>query len=136
MISAKVSKKDRLFAKLIKLAPEAEKELVTVNNQSADEMVALARSYVPVDDGVLRDSIRKVPAARGAVSVEAGGPTTTKPVRQGVDASYDYALGQEYGTRHNPARPFFWPAYRLMRKRLRNRASRAINRVVKRVVAS
>jgi hypothetical protein len=98
-------------------------------------MVSLARSFVPVEDGTLRDSIRRSePGERGEVLVEAGGPTTTRPVRNGSTATFDYALGQEYGTQKSNARPYFWPSYRLTRKRLRARASRALNKAIKGVV--
>ena len=134
MISAKVTRKDRLFAKLRAMVPASETAMAEANTQSAEEMLSLARSYVPVEHGALRASLRQSPAERGAVLVEAGGPATTKAVRSGSTATFDYALGQEYGTAKHPAQPFFWPAYRLMRTRFRGRASRALNKALKAVV--
>lgn len=44
--------------------------------------------------------------------VQAGGDMTTKTVRDGSGVQYDYAEAFEYGSRHQEARPFFWPTYR------------------------
>lgn len=100
--------------------------------RSADELADRMKTLVPVEDGTLRSSIRTEPGKDElSIKVAAGGPLTTKPVRDGADASYDYALGQEYGTQDMPANPFFWPAYRLSRKRIRNRLRRAIRKAVR-----
>lgn len=42
-----------------------------------------------------------------------------------------YAHLVEYGTTKAPAQPFFWPAFRLNRKRITSRIRRAINKAVK-----
>ncbi len=41
--------------------------------------------------------------------VQAGGDMTTKTVREGSGVPYDYSEAFEFGTRHQEARPFFWP---------------------------
>jgi HK97 gp10 family phage protein len=133
-VGMKVRRKDELFRKLSQLVPETAKELAIANNASADEMVARAKSFVAVKSGTLRDSIRKEPAEGvAAVRVVAGGASTTKAVRAGADASYDYALGQEFGTSEARGQPFFFPAFRLIRKRHKARATRAINKAAKAV---
>lgn len=106
--------------------------MAAANKKSAVEMVATAKRLVPEESGTLRESIRySAGRRRGGFIVEAGGPTTTKPVRHGADASYDYALGQEYGTSDTPAQPFFWPAFRLTRKTHRGRVARALRKAIK-----
>lgn len=144
----KISRKDKLFRKLKRLAPEAGAALAKVNDQAADEMVALARSLAPVKTGRLRESIRKVPGpGRGSVIVKAGGPTTTKQVRAGSGQAFDYALAAEFGTSahtnegefagsRNPGarrQPFFFPSYRVVRKKHRGRTTRALNKSIKKV---
>lgn len=66
--------------------------------------------------------------------VRAGGPLTTRPVRNGASATYDYALANEFGTEDQAARPWFYPTYRLLKKQLRTaiakRAKEAIGKVV------
>ena len=42
-----------------------------------------------------------------------------------------YAHLVEYGTANAEAQPFFWPALRLLRKRLQNRINRAAKKAVK-----
>jgi hypothetical protein len=140
-----VRNKDRLFAKLKQLVPGIEDAVTAANRQSAEEMVAQARSLAPVKSGRLKDSIRMEAGPRpGSFLVAAGGAATT---RQGNGRAYDYALGVEFGTgphinqgmfagSHNPGirrEPFFFPSFRLMRKRMRSRLSRTINKAVKAV---
>lgn len=138
--------KDALLAKLRASVPAVETAATEVSKQTADEMVGLARSFVPVDTGKLRDSIHVEPGDRPAsFRVKAGGPTTTREVRSGSGKPYDYSVGVEFGTSQhtnagifagsdNPGarrQPFFWPAYRLIRKRLRGRMSRALSKAIK-----
>lgn len=46
------------------------------------------------------------------VIVTAGGVSTTKPEKKGRGTDDDYAVNTEFGTRHERARPFFYPTYR------------------------
>lgn len=102
-------------------------------NQAADEMVRSARVMVPKGDTkALSQSIRKEDGRDELqILVKAGGPTTTKPVRSGASATYDYAAAMEFGTRKVAAQPYFWPAYRLNKKRMSSRIRRAITKAVK-----
>lgn len=100
-------------------------------NQGADEIVRAQKSLAPRDDGTLQGSIRWSVDGELSRKIEAGGPTTSKPVRHGVDAEYDYAIGVEFGTRKSPAQPYFWPGYRLARKRVNARIKRAISKSIK-----
>lgn len=47
----------------------------------------------------------------------------------GTDVRYPHLV--EYGTSNTPAQPFFWPAYRLLKKRIRNRIKRSISKAVR-----
>lgn len=138
LVTVTVRNKDRLAAKLKRLAPAAQAELAKVNITSADEMVASAQGLVPVKTGTLRNSIRSEPAETetGAVRVLAGGPSTTKEVRSGSGRPYDYALGIEFGNSHTPRQPFFFTSFRLLRRRHRARASRALNKSIKAVAGN
>ena len=78
---------------------------------------------VPVGDdakrGTLRDSIRVEKGQRQMrVLVRAGGDKT----RVG---GYDYANAQEFGTRKQPAQPFFWVSYRKRKAKIRREIKRA-----------
>jgi HK97 gp10 family phage protein len=46
-----------------------------------------------------------------------------------TDVRYPHLV--EYGTSDTPAQPFFWPGFRLTRKRAANRIKRAISTAVK-----
>lgn len=141
-----IRNKDRLFQKLTKLVPAIGAAVADANKQSAEEMVELARRFAPVKTGKLRDSIHYEPAGQpGSFRVVAGGEATTKEARAGSGAAYDYALGVEFGTKahvnagefkgsENPGvhrQPFFFPAFRVIRKKMRSRAGRAISKAIK-----
>lgn len=141
-----ITGKDALLAKLRSLVPNVDKAMGEANQQSAEEMATLARSFVPVKSGTLRGSIQVEPGNRpGSYRVKAGGKATTKEVRAGSGKPYDYALAVEFGTSQhtngglfkgseNPGarrQPFFWVAYRLMKKRMKARNTRAINKAIK-----
>lgn len=64
--------------------------------------------------------------------VQAGGEATTREVRNGSGVGYDYALGFEFGTRHQPARPFFYNTYRAKRPAI----EAAINAAVEKALSS
>lgn len=109
----------------------ARKAIRPAIDKGADELVNRMKYLAPVDDGVLKASIRKEDIGDLAVRVTAGGPTTTRPVRQGVDVDFDYSLGVEYGTVDTPQQGFFWPSVNTLKKRVRRRVDRAIGDAVK-----
>ncbi|MBR0764147.1 hypothetical protein [Bradyrhizobium japonicum] len=62
--------------------------------------------------------------------VEAGGDMTTKEVRAGSGEPYDYALGFEFGTSRQPARPFFYNTYEAMRDDMQQAIDDAVSEVL------
>lgn len=148
-----VRRKDELLRKLGQLAPATGKALAEANKQSADEMVSLARSFAPVRSGKLRDSIVATPAGgtppahsqgggagvvpEGAVAVSAGNSSVRYASHVEHGTSPHDNEGRFKGTQHPGAKrqPFFFPAYRLIRKKMRSRASRSINKAIKEVAA-
>lgn len=125
--------KDKLFRKLIGTVPRIAAELAAANKKSAVDFVELARRLAPYEDGDLQESIRMTRGSRStAYIVEAGGRLTTRLVRNGQDGEYDYALGQEFGTRDIPAQPFFFPAFRTVKRTHKGRATRALRKAIKR----
>lgn len=135
------SNRDRLRRRLKAIPLEVRKALRAQNAVNAAEMVETAKGFAPEDDGVLRASIKSQDVSdstRISQRVEAGGPTTTRPVRKsekGNAPTYDYALAQEHGTEDMPAHPFFWPAWRLKRRRFKTRMSRAAKKAIGSAVA-
>jgi hypothetical protein len=135
--------RDRFMKQLFSVVPEAERELADANQKSAAEFVAMAQRLAPPGGtGALHDSIRMYPGQRpGSWVVEAGGPGTTKPVRSGQKATYDYSKGIEFSHKTRPnkggsqkkvaAEPFFWPAYRAQKRPMKGRATRALRKAIK-----
>lgn len=115
--------------KKLRAIPKATRvEVRRVLDVSADEMVALASTLVAQDEGVLKSTIRKHEGKNElSVVVRAGGDATT-------ENGYDRALAIEHGTSKMPEQPFFWPAYRAIKKRAKGRATRAIRKAARAAV--
>ena len=104
----------KLHKKLQRMPEVAKKQIKAAMEKSADEVVAMMRSLVPVDEGVLRDSIgwtwgklpkgkRGLGGATAVASVEAslGGELTITIYAGGGDAWH--ARFVEFGTRPKAA---------------------------------
>lgn len=113
--------------------PQAAKDAIADSlTKGADEMAARMVYLAPMGEtGNLKKSIRKTRIANNHVRVEAGGELTTKPVREGQSATYDYSLGVEYGTVDSGSEPFFWPSVNTTKRRVRKRVDRAISKAAK-----
>ncbi|MGW9332719.1 HK97-gp10 family putative phage morphogenesis protein [Bosea sp. NPDC055594] len=90
------------------------------------------KQVVPVDEGDVKASIRVERGKRGdRFYVKAGGPTTTKAVREGYDSSFDYATASEWGTKKQPAKPWFYPTWRRNKKQIRAGLEHEIKKAVR-----
>jgi HK97 gp10 family phage protein len=100
----------------------AVQELNIQANDLARTIAAVAPVYQGISQegvvsGALRHSVRVVPGNKDTiVRVVAGGALTTRPSVS--SKPYDYARADEFGTIHMHAQPFFFPTYRLMKKRI------------------
>lgn len=89
-------------------------------DKGADRIVTLSRSLAPVDDGDLRDSIQKKDGEhREQVLVTAG------------DDKAFYAAFQEHGTADQLAQPFFFPAYRALKRSITTRVNKVMRDAAK-----
>lgn len=145
-----VRNKDRLLRKLGKLAPAAFEELAKANRQTADEMADLAKQFAPVRTGKLRDSIVVTGPGGTPPDYSQGGgdvvPEGSFAVSAG-NSAVRYPHLAEYGTKAHvnagiflgtdnpgaPATPFFWPAYRIVRRKMLARARKAIKTSIEKV---
>jgi HK97 gp10 family phage protein len=85
----------------------------------------------PEETGDLEASCVVVPGATDLeFLVQAGGTLTTKEVRDGSGVPYDYAAAFEFGTSHQPARPFFYSTYNAMRDDMQQAIADAVNEVL------
>lgn len=71
-----------------------------------------------VDPGALKTTVNVVPdrSKDTVVRVVAGGAATTRKGGQRKD--FDYSRAVEFGTQNMKPEPFFFPTYRLMKKRM------------------
>lgn len=117
-----------------KLTDELRKEVHVVAvaelNTQAQNLTKLMKSAAPHKEGDLEHSIRVIPGKKDTtVRVVAGGRLT---IRKSVSTQpYDYARADEFGTVHMTARPFFFPTYRLMRKKIISTMRRRISASIK-----
>lgn len=130
---AKFTNRDRLKRKMLAIPQDVKRAMKVQNAKNAGDLVAVMKGFAPKDDGDLAASITHEEDSdntRISQRVSAGGAATTRPVRSGASATTDYALHQEYGTENQPANPFFWPSWRLMRRRLKARMTRATKKAI------
>jgi len=132
------------FQQLMERVPKAvAKDLETAVAGGARQIALVMRMTVPKGvDGrnELEESIRVTPGSHPLRKViRAGGKLTTKKaggsfvgrLLRGRSKEYDYANAVEFGTQNMHAQPFFYPTYRLMKKRTQS----AINRKAKKAIA-
>ncbi|MDX0538481.1 HK97 gp10 family phage protein [Sinorhizobium medicae] len=101
------------------------KALLTSANELADAQQHLA----PKDTGALKDSMAVTgPGQSTPAYSQPGGSRVAGEAEVIVTAGNSdvrYAHLVEYGTSKTEAQPFFWPALRLLRRRLQQRIDRA-----------
>lgn len=112
---------DRLNRRFRELPNETGRLIEKALDKGGAEVADAARNLAPVDTGDLKESIghlvRPLPDDRGAAAFVI------------VDAFYGRFV--EFGSQDRPARPFFFPAYRLLRKRVTGRIRRAVKKAAR-----
>lgn len=116
--------------------PKAVREAVQpALRKSGDELVERMRQLAPEETGDLKASITATPAGQSTPAYSQPGGSQVVPenavmVTAGnADVRYPHLV--EYGTTEAAAQPFFWPAFRLNRKRIANRVKRAVGKAVR-----
>lgn len=107
-------------------------EAIAELNRQGDDLVALIESVAPRGEtGNLEHTVRKIPGSRPTqIRIVAGGQLTVRPSVS--SKPYDYARADEFGTVNMPAQPFFWPSYRLMKKKMISAMKRKLTAEIKR----
>lgn len=144
---------DRLKKKLQRFPAIVEQEIRAAMEVSANEMVALMKSLVPVESGTLRESIGWSwgEAPKGAMTIgrvqSRSGNLVITIYAGGGDAFYAWIVelgsaphlngGRFAGSQHpgTAAKPFFFVSFRALRRRARGRVTRSINKAAKRIAA-
>ena len=128
----------KLNKKLARLPGVARNDMRESLAQSAREITNLMEQLVPQDSGDLAGSIGwtfgKVPKGTLALGFVKSGELTVAIYCGDSDAYY--ARWVEFGTQKMAAQPFFFPAYRALRKRASNRIKRSARRSAKKVAAA
>jgi len=105
--------------------------------KSANELAQAQRSLAETsrDSGDLIDSIEVTPPGQSTPPYSQPGGSRvageTEALVTAGNAAVRYPHFVEFGTAKADAQPFFWPAFRLLRKRLQNRVNRAAKKAVK-----
>lgn len=124
-----ISRLQRRFAAIPKAIRDEIQPSLTRNSNN---LAKLMKQLAPEEEGDLRESIRVEQGSHElSRAVVAGGEKTTREVRSGSGVTYDYAMAQELGTKEMPANPFFYPAKRLLAKKITRSLKSAASRAVK-----
>lgn len=124
----------RLRQKVMQRLPDAAREeMRKANLKNADEFEATVRRIVPKGDpadGRLVETLHQhdVPDSPTAVAVTIGGPDQKHPMH--LEGGHRAPDGS-----HVPGKPYWNPAKRVMAKRAKGRAGRALNKAVKAAAA-
>lgn len=127
----KIRGKDKLFQKLKRSVPELEKELTSALEQNGNEMVAKARSFVPRDEGHLDRSIEWQYTQNTIAGEGSRSPAIVVMAGDEKGGLADHARHVEFGTSDTMRQPFFYPAYRLLRRKMKGRLTRSMTKAMK-----
>ncbi|MBB1498465.1 HK97-gp10 family putative phage morphogenesis protein [Paracoccus sp. MC1862] len=128
------------FQKRMRAIPQAARNAVQpALVKSAEEIAALQRAMAPDDPKT------SAPDLKSSIAVTGPGQTTPPYSQPGgsmvvpenmaaitagnTDVRYPHL--QEYGTTFHAAQPFFWPGFRLGRKRALDRIKRSIGKAIR-----
>lgn len=137
----KIQGKERFLRRLDRMPAVMRDEVRKALDVSAQEATDLMRRFAPVRTGRLKSSIghRFGRAPKGTLSSavrEAKADHDLLVTMYAGGGEAYYAAFQEFGTREMAAQPFFFPAYRLARKRAKARLSRALRKGAKKAVGT
>lgn len=131
----------RLRARLAKIPDIAREAAAAAMEEGAQEIVDAMKMAAPVDSGDLRDSIGwtwgEVPAGSFVIDEIRSGKnkgdqyaTLRIKIYAGNREAF-YARFQEFGTRSQPAQPFFFSTWKRERAKIRRKIRAAIRKRIK-----
>jgi len=133
---ATVEGREALRRKLLALPDAVRREMKAALEKSAQELVGMQQRLAPVRTGKLRDSIGyeiEEDGMKATISAGGGDAFYARFVEFGTQAHE--AGGERPGAEIPavPARAFFFPAYRALKKRIRSRSTRAVSMGIRKV---
>lgn len=116
--------------------PKAVKERAAIDTLAAAEDIANnMRNLAPVDDGDLKASIAVTPGGQSTPAYSQPGGATVVPENQVAitagNSAVRYAHLVEHGTEQAEAQQFFWPGFRLGRKKALSKIKGGIRKAIK-----
>lgn len=126
----------RRLSRRLEAIPRAVREAVQpALIKSGEELLDRMQALAPEDTGALRQSITATPPGGTTPAYSQPGGSRVVGENQVLvtagNSEVRYPHLVEYGTAEAHAQPFFWPAYRLTKKRIANRLKRAIGKAVR-----
>jgi HK97 gp10 family phage protein len=148
-MATKMQGRESLLRKLHALPYSVQAAMRTSVPMVADSLAAMQQRLAPLGGtGALKASIRTEKIDDLKTAVIAGGTAETRrEIRQGSGVFTDEAILVEFGVKRHklggkfkgaihkgtPARPFFYPAYRAMKKSIKSKISRDVGKAIKQV---
>ncbi|HVA17800.1 MAG TPA: HK97-gp10 family putative phage morphogenesis protein [Candidatus Dormibacteraeota bacterium] len=134
MTSKQLRRLQKRFEAIPKAVREAAKPALV---QAGQELVSAMRTLAEPsrDTGALIDSITLTTGGNRTPPYSEPGGSRVVPeygvVVTAGNSQVRYAHLVEYGTRRSKAEPFFWPAYRLLKKKLKSEIRRGMSKAVR-----
>jgi HK97 gp10 family phage protein len=131
---AKFLNREKVMARLIEVAPKAEKELAIAQMEAGMMLADRIKPRAPRRTGryqrsIHADRIVDNPGAQGSL---VGIRATTDKNAVGIFALF-YWRFLEFGTVRQPAQPHIFPTYRAARKVIRRKMANAVNKVIRQI---
>jgi HK97 gp10 family phage protein len=123
MPSVVVQNRARLAAKARALRAKVAASVTPAVQQAAELIMQTQRRLVPVDDGDLRNSIHQEP------DLKSENATRVMIIAGGQPAPHARII--EFGSQRQPAQPFFFPGYRVERRRAKLLIGKAVRAAVR-----
>lgn len=124
------------FRRRMRAIPQAARNAVQpALIKSAGDIADIQRRLAPVEDGDLRDSIVVTGPGEATPPYSQPGGAMVVPENMAAitvgNTEVRYPHLQEFGTSRHAAQPFFWPGFRMGRKRALDRIKRAIGKAIR-----
>jgi HK97 gp10 family phage protein len=126
---------DRFARRLAAIPSNVKAAVAPALIKSGDELVRTMQSFAPEKTGKLKASLVSTPPGQATPPYSQPGGSRVAGENEVLvtagDREVRYAHLVEYGTKEAHAQPYFWPAYRLNKKRIQTRIKRAIGKAVR-----
>lgn len=140
MMGAKVQNLDKLRRKLRRMPDVVKQATREAFVENANELVGMMNRLAPEISGTMKETIswefaNNSNSRIGVKGQEGLGIIVTAGADDENDPGF-YASMVEFGTVDNPPHPFFFPAYRALRRRMKSRVSRKQSKALKQLSQS